>query len=275
MPELPEVETIAQALKQGYDGRPPLPGKRIEGTSLRWPRHIAEPSVPSFQRRVRGQTIHDVTRRGKYFVMPLDDDTLLIHLMMSGDLRMTERRMARERFEHTILHLDGDWDLRFSDARKFGRVYLLADPDRLLGTLGPEPLSRAFTPAVLAKRLARHDRRLKSLLLDQTFVAGLGNIYADEALHRARLHPLRRSLGLTSEEVGALWRGMRAALRQGIRHNGASIDWVYRGGDFQNHFRVYQRAGEACPACGTTIVRTIIGQRSSHFCPSCQPEPEP
>lgn len=275
MPELPEVETIAQALKQGYDGRPPLPGRRIEGLSLRWPRHIAEPSVPSFRRRVRGQTIQDVRRRGKYFVMPLDQDTLLIHLKMSGDLRVTERRSERGRFEHTIIHLDGGWDLRFSDARKFGKVYLLSDPDRLLGNLGPEPLSRAFTSDVLGERLARHHRRLKPLLLDQTFIAGLGNIYADEALHRARLHPLRRSLSLTSEEIGRLWRSIRAALRQGIRHNGASIDWVYRGGDFQNHFRVYQRAGEACPACGTTIVRTVIGQRSSHFCPSCQLEPEP
>jgi formamidopyrimidine-DNA glycosylase len=275
MPELPEVETIVQALKQGYAGRPPLPGRRIESLSLRWPRHIAEPSVPVFRRRMRGQTIHDVTRRGKYFVIPLDQGTLLIHLKMSGDLNVTERQAPRGRFEHTILHLDGDWDLRFSDARKFGKMYLLADPDSILGPLGPEPLSRAFTPAVLAARLAQHDRRLKPLLLDQTFVAGLGNIYADEALHRARLHPLRRSRSLAPEEIGALWRGIRAALRQGIRHNGASIDWVYRGGDFQNHFRVYQRAGEACPVCGTIIVRTVIGQRSSHFCPRCQPEPEP
>lgn len=275
MPELPEVETIAQALKVGYGGRPPLPGKRIESLSLRWPRHIAEPSISVFRRRTRGQTIHDVSRRGKYFVMPLDEGTLLVHLKMSGDLRITERQTARGRFEHTILHLDGGWDLRFSDARKFGKVYLLADPDRILAPLGPEPLSPGFTPGVLGARLAQHDRQLKPLLLDQTFVAGLGNIYADEALHRAGLHPLRRSRSLTADEVGALWRGIRAALRQGIRHNGASIDWVYRGGDFQNHFRVYQRAGEACPVCGTTIVRTVIGQRSSHFCPRCQPEPQP
>jgi formamidopyrimidine-DNA glycosylase len=275
MPELPEVETIANALKEGYDGRPPLPGRRVEGLSLRWPRHIAEPSVAAFRRRMRGQTIHDVTRRGKYFVMPLDEGTLLIHLKMSGDLKLTERRTARGRFEHTILHLDGDWDLRFSDARKFGKMYLLTDPERLLGTLGPEPLSPGFTPTVLAERLSRHDRRLKPLLLDQTFVAGLGNIYADEALHRARLHPLRLSRSLTPAEVAALWRGIRAALRQGIRHNGASIDWVYRGGDFQNHFRVYQRAGKPCPVCGTTIVRAVIGQRGSHFCPRCQPEPVP
>jgi formamidopyrimidine-DNA glycosylase len=273
MPELPEVETIAQALKYGYAGCPPLPGRRVEGLSLRWPRHIGEPSMTTFRRRMRGQLIHDVTRRGKYFVMPLDEGTLLVHLKMSGDLKLTERETPRGKFEHTILHLDGGWDLRFSDARKFGKMYLVSDPSRLLGPLGPEPLERAFTQGVLSKRLAGHDRRLKPLLLDQTFIAGLGNIYADEALHRARLHPLRRSGSLSPEEVGRLWRGIRAALRQGIRHNGASIDWVYRGGDFQNHFRVYQRAGEACPVCGTSIVRTVIGQRSSHFCPSCQPEP--
>jgi formamidopyrimidine-DNA glycosylase len=274
MPELPEVETIALALKRGYDGRPPLPGRRVDGMSLRWPRHIAEPSVPVFRRRLRGQTIHDVARRGKYFVMPLDQGTLLVHLKMSGDLRLTERETPRGPFEHTILHLDDGWDLRFSDSRKFGKLYLLHDPERVLGRLGPEPLSPGFTPDVLAERLAAHDRQLKPLLLDQTFIAGLGNIYADEALHRARLHPLRRSRGLNAEEVDALWRGIRAALRQGIRHNGASIDWVYRGGDFQNHFRVYQRAGKACPSCGSSIVRTVIGQRGSHFCPRCQPEPE-
>src|SRR3990170_669922 len=275
MPELPEVETLAQMLKHGHEGHPPRPGRRVVGVSLRWPRHVAEPSVPAFRRRIQGQTIHDVSRRGKYFVFPLDEGTLLIHLKMSGDLRITQRHARRDRFEHTILHLDGDWDLRFSDSRKFGKLYLLNDPDRLLGVLGPEPLARDFTPAVLAQRLAGHDRPLKPLLLDQTFVAGIGNIYDDEALHRAHLHPLRRSRSLATPDVRALWRGIRAALRQGIRHNGASIDWVYRGGEFQNHFRVYQRAGEGCPVCGTPIVRTVIVQLSSHFCPERQPEPEP
>jgi formamidopyrimidine-DNA glycosylase len=149
---------------------------------------------------------------------------------------------------------------------------LVDSPDPLLGPLGPEPLDPTFTAGMLAARLASHRRALKPLLLDQGFLAGVGNIYADEALHRARLHPLRRSDGLSPEEIRGLWRGIRDALRTGLRHNGASLDWVYRGGDFQNHFRVYQRAGEPCPVCETPIVRRVIAQRTAHYCPSCQPE---
>jgi formamidopyrimidine-DNA glycosylase len=120
--------------------------------------------------------------------------------------------------------------------------------------------------------LAERKRSLKPLLLDQTFIAGLGNIYTDEALHLARLHPLRRSDSLTPAEVRALWKGIRQALRSGIAHNGASIDWVYRGGGMQHHFRVYGRADEACFNCGTPIRRITVGQRGTHFCPHCQPE---
>jgi formamidopyrimidine-DNA glycosylase len=272
VPELPEVETLVRRLRDGVDGAPPLPGRRIEAATVRWPRHIARPDPRVFGRAVRGRTIRDVQRRGKYLVLPLDAAHLLIHLKMSGDLAVVPTDSPDGRFEHTRLHLDGGWDLRFSDARKFGRVYLLENPGDLLDPLGPEPLGRGFTAAALARRLRRRSRLLKPLLLDQTFLAGLGNIYADEALHLARLHPLRRSDRLNDAEVGRLWKGIRMALRRGLRHNGASIDWVYRGGDFQNHFRVYQRAGEPCPVCGSRIRRILVGQRGTHFCPTCQPE---
>ncbi len=205
-------------------------------------------------------------------VIPLDRGNLLIHLRMSGDLRLAPASQAAFPHEHTVFHLQSGWDLRFTDSRKFGRVYLLQDPERLLSQLGPEPLARSFTASKLARLLAGHRRALKPLLLDQRFLAGLGNIYTDEALHRARLHPLRRSDSLTPQEVKALWRGIRAALRQGLRHNGASIDWVYRGGSFQNHFRVYGRAGKPCPICGTAIARIVVAQRGTHFCPACQSE---
>jgi len=217
-------------------------------------------------------SIHDVQRRGKYLVFPLGDAAMLIHLKMSGDLSVVRTDSPDGRFEHTRFHLEDGWDLRFADARKFGKVFLMDDPAGVLGALGPEPLADDFSARVLRDRLRRHARSLKPLLLDQTFIAGLGNIYTDEALHRARLHPLRRSDRLSDEETRRLWRGIRAALRQGLRHNGASIDWVYRGGDFQNHFRVYQRAGEPCPVCGTRIRRIVVGQRGTHYCPSCQPE---
>jgi len=272
MPELPEVETIRLALRQGAGGAPKLPGQRIEGVRLGWPRHVAAPSPAAFRRRILGQTIQDVQRRGKYLVLPLTQETLLIHLMMSGDLGMLPAGEPPRPHDHTILNLDTGWELRFNDPRKFGKVLLLSRPEQLLGGLGPEPLSSQFTRQVLADRLAGRGRTLKPLLLDQSFVAGLGNIYADEALHRARLHPMRRSDSLRPEEVAALWRGIRQALRAGLRHNGASIDWVYRGGDFQNHFRAYGRTGEPCPVCGTPIQRIVVGQRSTHFCPQCQQE---
>jgi formamidopyrimidine-DNA glycosylase len=275
MPELPEVETIAQMLRLGMQGAPPLPGRTVQAVSLRWPRQVATPSAATFRRRMKGRRIEAVKRRGKYLLMPLDEGFLLIHLKMSGDLRMVPSSEPRHRFEHTVLHLDQEWDLRFSDARKFGKLFLVDYPERVTGKLGPEPLEPGFTAAVLGELLGRRHRALKPLLLDQTVVAGLGNIYTDEALHRARLHPLRISDTLDRAEIRRLRVGIQAALRQGLRHNGASIDWVYRGGDFQNHFRVYQRAGQPCPVCGTPIRRIVVGQRGTHYCPACQPECEP
>jgi formamidopyrimidine-DNA glycosylase len=272
VPELPEVETIVRNLRVGSNGSPSLVGRRIERVTLRWPGHVASPSAAIFRRRIRGQVVREVSRRGKFLVFPLDRGTLLVHLKMSGDLTLAAADVPTDRFERTTFHLDQGWELRFSDARKFGRVYLLDSPASLLGGLGPEPLNPDFTASALAERLASRRRALKPLLLDQSFLAGIGNIYADEALHRARLHPLRRSDTLTPEEARRLWRGIRDALRQGLRHNGASLDWVYRGGEFQNHFRVYQRTGEPCPVCGADIVRRVIGQRAAHYCPSCQPE---
>jgi formamidopyrimidine-DNA glycosylase len=143
--------------------------------------------------------------------------------------------------------------------------------DRVVGNLGPEPLDDGLTAESLYSRLHATHRKLKPLLLDQTFLAGLGNIYVDEALNLAKLHPLTPANRLSMEQAGRLIESIRTVLRDGIARNGASIDWVYRGGDFQNYFRVYQRTGEPCPECGTPIARIIVGQRGTHFCPHCQP----
>ncbi len=273
MPELPEVETIVRALRHGTAaGAPPLPGRRIVGVRIHWPGHIACPAPSAFRRQVRGRVVLDVRRRGKFLTFALDRGALILHLKMSGDLVLAPAAAPRDRFERTVFNLDDGWELRFNDARKFGRVYLVDDPAVILGRLGPEPLEPQLTARALGERLARHHRPLKPLLLDQAFLAGMGNIYADEALHRARLHPLRYSDHLDAEEVRRLWKGMRDALRSGLRHHGASLDWVYRGGGFQNHFRVYRRTGEPCRTCGTPIARLIIAQRSTHYCPNCQPE---
>jgi formamidopyrimidine-DNA glycosylase len=271
MPELPEVETIARGLREGHGG-PALPGQRIEKVALQWERHIARPSPDRFQSRIQGQIITDVSRRGKYLVLPLNRDTLLIHLRMSGDLALFDSGTPRNKHDHTVFVLEDGWELRFNDTRKFGRVYLLRDPEEELGKLGPEPLDPEFTAEELGRRLGNHRRLLKPLLLDQSFIAGLGNIYTDESLHRAGIHPLRHSHELSPQEVEQLWEGIRHALEAGLYHNGASIDWVYRGGDFQNHFRVYGREGETCTVCGAEIERTIVGQRSTYLCPSCQRE---
>jgi formamidopyrimidine-DNA glycosylase len=273
MPELPEVETIARKL------RPELVGKRILKADLLWSRTLATPTPAEFRRLVKGQEIQAVSRRGKYFVIQLSHYHLFVHLRMSGDLYIKEENAMPEKHDRLILSLveesapkgyGGVSKLVFNDTRKFGRVWLVRDPDEVVGRLGPEPLSEEFTAQALYGSLQARHRQLKPLLLDQSFLAGLGNIYTDEALHRARLHPLIRSDAVKREQAGVLWAAIREVLQEGIRHNGASLDWVYRGGEFQNHFRVYDRKGQPCPVCGTAVVRLVIGQRSTHVCPDCQ-----
>jgi formamidopyrimidine-DNA glycosylase len=273
MPELPEVETIVRELREGSPARgPSVVGQTIASVTVRWPRHIATPSARQLKLQLPGQTIQRLARRGKYLIFELSGGVLLIHLKMSGDLSLAEAGAAADRHAHTIFHFKDGTALRFSDTRKFGKVYFVPTAEDVTGPLGPEPLEPGFTAARLGRMLAERKRALKPLLLDQTFIAGLGNIYTDEALHLAGLHPLRRSDSLSPAEVRALWKGIRQALRSGIAHNGASIDWVYRGGGMQHHFRVYDRAGEPCVKCGTAIRRIVVGQRGTHFFPHCQPE---
>ena len=269
MPELPEVETFARTL------RPALIGKTILSADLRWKRTLAAPSPAKFRRQVQGQQITGVSRRAKYFILQLTSSSLLIHLRMSGDLLVILGGYQPGSHDRLILKLTDDTSLVFCDPRKFGRAWLVDDPAEIFRDLGPEPLSEAFTPDWLYAALRSRKRRLKPLLLDQAFIAGLGNIYTDESLHRAKLHPLSLSDTVTKKQAERLWNAIRETLAEGIRRNGASIDWVYRGGDFQNHFRVYGRTGEPCPACKTKIERITVGQRGTHFCPKCQVRAKP
>ncbi len=169
-----------------------------------------------------------------------------------------------------VIHFKQGWRLAFNDTRKFGRVWLVDDPDQVLARLGPEPLDEAFSSQVLWDKLQSTTRQIKPLLMDQSFIAGLGNIYTDEALYRAKVHPLTPARQVGRERAEALWGSIRAVLAEGIRMNGASIDWVYRGGGFQNQFQAYGRKGQACSVCGTTIQRIVVGQRSTFYCPFCQ-----
>ena len=264
MPELPEVETIARKLQ------PDLVGKKILSADLLWARTLAFPTPRKFKAQIQGQKIQAISRRAKYLILHLTDYSLLIHLRMSGDLSIRSSTIRPEPHDRLIIKLSGGTSLVFNDTRKFGRVWLTGNPEEVLGRLGPEPLGEDFTVQWLHTALHRKHRQLKPLLLDQSFLAGLGNIYTDEALHIARLHPLTLSDTLTEQQARALHEAIHNVLDEGIRRNGASFDWVYRGGEFQNYFRVYDRKDQECPVCGTKIVRILVGQRSTHICPVCQ-----
>lgn len=270
MPELPEVETIRNLLRRGGAGALPILNRFVVGCSVLWAKTVAEPSLDEFHTRIAGQVIKEIDRRGKYLILNMDKDHLLVHLRMSGDLYCKPSSEALSPHARLILDLDDTSRLIFEDARKFGRVWLVKELEGVLGKLGFEPLSAEFTDRIFYEGLISFSRQIKPLLSDQTFIAGLGNIYIDESLHLAKLHPLTLSNQLSSKQAEKLWRSIRIVLEEGIKRNGASIDWVYKGGDFQNYFRVYRRTGLACLECSTPIERIIVGQRSTHFCPNCQ-----
>jgi formamidopyrimidine-DNA glycosylase len=277
MPELPEVETIVQSLIHPPDNKDQsIISKEITGAHVLWERSLANQAARQFIKRIKGQCLQSIRRRGKFLILTLTDDTILIHLRMSGDLRVESIfdelgvEIPLHKHDRLALCFSNNMRLVFNNPRKFGRVWLLADPEEVLGALGPEPLDDALDAGTFHAMLIKHKRQLKSLLMDQHFLAGLGNIYTDEALFRSRLHPLMISNMLSESQSALLLKSIRAVLSEGIRRNGASIDWVYRGGDFQNHFNVYGRAGESCLVCGTLIERLLVGQRGTHICPHCQ-----
>jgi formamidopyrimidine-DNA glycosylase len=270
MPELPEVETICRYLRDGNADNPPILGLMIGCAHVLWARSLAMPGVEEFYQRLPGQIVEQIHRRGKFILLSLTNDTLLVHLRMSGDL-LVEQTDTQPAIHHRILiDFRNGKRLSFNDTRKFGRMWLVEDPEQVIGGLGPEPMDPDLTPETFSQRLQATHRQLKPLLLDQTFIAGLGNIYVDESLNLARLHPLMKSDEINYPQATQLLRSIRIVLNEAISRNGASIDWVYKGGDFQNYFRVYDRAGQPCFECGTPIQRIRIGQRGTHFCPVCQ-----
>jgi len=275
MPELPEVETVARGLRAA------LVGCSIAGVEIRWKRSITTPDPTAFARRLEGQTVADVGRRGKWIAIVLDSsDTLLVHLRMTGQLLLDSGACPDERYTRVLFLLDDGRRLRFSDVRKFGRIVLTTNPDDVLGDLGPEPLADDFTAARFGELLAQRWGRIKPLLLDQRFLAGLGNIYASEALWRASVHPLRQANSLAPDEVQRLHEGIRSVLRAAIAAGGTTLeDAAYQQadgqpGEFSRQLAVYGREGEACPCCGAAIERVKVGQRSTYLCPRCQLLPE-
>jgi len=277
MPELPEVQTVVDNLN-GLK----IAGCCITGARVYWPRTIAEMTPAVFCKSIEGHTIQQITRRGKYIVMELSQGlTLLIHLRMTGHLNWELKGKERNRHEHVILDLGEKRELRFQDTRKFGRILLTKDPGTVLGKLGPEPLAGDFTAACFGKMLKARRRQIKPLLLDQRFIAGLGNIYVDEALWKAIIHPLRISCSLSKKEITDLHRAIPYVLRTGLRNMGTTLGGgagnfysvAGRQGRNADQLKVFRRGGQACPRCGSAIQRILVGQRSSHICPTCQIEP--
>jgi formamidopyrimidine-DNA glycosylase len=271
MPELPEVEYVARQL------RGELIGRAIVAADVLWPRTVEGLDPRAFASRVVGQQVRAVGRRGKYVLVTLSGgDVLLVHRRMSGNL-LLQRSKEDDPYTRVSFTLDDGRRLVFSDPRKFGRLRLVAAESlpAALEALGPEPLDDEFTPDALAKRLAGRSRAIKALLLDQTTVAGLGNIYADEALFRAGIHPLRPAASLTPAEVASLHAAIRAVLLTGIEHGGTTIgrhrDVFDEAGTNGDHLDVYRRTGQPCRRCGTAVRRIVVTQRGTHFCPACQP----
>nr|BAL58006.1 formamidopyrimidine-DNA glycosylase [uncultured Chloroflexota bacterium] len=264
MPELPEVETIVRGLQQ------PLVGRTFTGVTVLWPASIKTP-LAEFKKRLPGQQIKAITRRGKYLQFHLSQgDTLLMHLKMSGDLLVEPDHQPLHPHVRTIFTLDNGHQLRFKDMRKFGRIYLVSDPAEVTGKLGPEPLADEFRLEDFKALFRGRKGRLKSLLLNQEFIAGIGNIYADESCFLAGIDPRRPAHTLTETELERLYQAIRQALSRGIMFKGATLDEVYRGGQFQNHFQVYGRANEPCFNCGSPIQRLVLNGRSTCFCSQCQ-----
>lgn len=304
MPELPEVETTVRDL------RPHLIGRTITRARVTWERSVAHPAPKAFKKEIVGYTITAITRRGKYLVFalerggndkgrttmderrairepstdyqtarPTDEPTsrpikfLLVHLRMTGQFGFHEPRVKRDKHQHVHLLLDDGRELRFHDFRKFGRWWLVDNPEHVVGKLGPEPLD--MTKKEFLARVRARRGRLKSLLLDQTFVAGVGNIYADESLWYAKIHPLRDTTTLSDQEAGELYNAIRRVFRKAIGVGGTSFDATYKringqSGEFQEDLRVVGRAGEPCYRCGTPIIKTVVGQRGTYYCPNCQ-----
>jgi formamidopyrimidine-DNA glycosylase len=270
MPELPEVETIKNELA------PHVIGHSVNSVTLLWEGIVRQPSPHKFRSKLVGQKITGISRRGKYLILSLDGgEKLVIHLRMTGSLLAKPAAAPPERYVRAILYLDDGTAIHFRDLRKFGKMWLVKDENDIVNELGPEPLEKDFTPELLQKLLKDRTAPIKALLIDQTLIAGIGNMYADEALFASRIHPLRPGGSLTPEEVKRLHHNIQHVLREAIGNKGASTDTYLRPdgqkGTAHYEFKVaHKLGGERCPVCGTPIERITVRNRGTYFCPRCQ-----
>jgi formamidopyrimidine-DNA glycosylase len=268
MPELPEVETIKNELL------PWVVGQGFTKVTILDATLICGCSAKEARQGLVGQKVENLERRGKYLIFHLSNGrSLIIHLRMTGSLLLNPEGV--DRYARAVFHLSNGHRLVFRDRRRLGVMWLVDDADTVVCKLGPEPLDKSFTAAVLRKRLSRHHIPIKAALLDQHIIAGIGNMYADEALFAARIHPLRKTDGLSSAEVRTLYNCIRKILRAAIGSKGASVDTYVRPegepGTAHFDFKVAHKGGEPCPVCGCPVERVAVQNRGTCFCPRCQP----
>jgi len=268
MPELPEVETIKNELS------PWVVGQSFTQVTILDSKLVCGESAEEVGRGLIGQEIESLGRRGKYLIFHLSNGrSLIMHLRMTGSLLLNPRDM--DHYARAIFHLSNTHRLVFNDRRRLGRIWLVDDADTVVCKLGPEPLEEEFTADILGQRLSRHHIPVKAALLDQCIVAGIGNMYADEALFAASINPLRKADSLSSTEVRTLYNCIRIVLAAAIGSKGASVDTYVRPegelGTAHFDFKVAHRGGETCPVCNCIIERCVVQNRGSYFCPSCQP----
>lgn len=274
MPELPEVETVKRTLAQL------VVGKKISHVTVSLPRIIQRPAEPEqFQDALAGRTIVDIARRGKFLRIILDGLVLVSHLRMEGRYGVYPASEEVEKHTHVIFHFDDGTELRYKDVRQFGTMHLFAPGDEFeqnpLRKLGLEPLEDSFSSAVLHQLLGKRTTKIKPLLLNQEYVVGLGNIYVDEALHSAGVHPERPAATLTEQEWQKLHQSIKLTLERAVEAGGSSIKSYVNGqgemGMFQHSFHVYGRQSQPCRNCGSLIEKSVVGGRGTHTCRSCQP----
>lgn len=273
MPELPEVETIRKTLQEL------VVHKKVDRVSVFWPKIIKHPEeVSQFKDALVGQTITDIGRRGKFLILYTDDFALISHLRMEGKYGLFQVTEPVDKHTHVIFHFTDGTELRYKDVRKFGTMHLYLKGQEFdllpLASLGPEPFSAEFTVESLALKLSRTKRNIKAALLDQKVMVGLGNIYVDEALFRAQIHPERSADGLSAEEISRLHKEIIDTLTEAVQKGGSTIrSYVNSQGQigmFQLELLVYGRKGKECKVCGSQLERIVSGGRGTVFCPTCQ-----
>ncbi|MEH7082932.1 DNA-formamidopyrimidine glycosylase [Neobacillus drentensis] len=273
MPELPEVETVRKTLKKL------VVNKTIKDITVYWPKIIKTPlEVEQFVDALIGETIIDVGRRGKFLIIYTGNFALVSHLRMEGKYGLYPKDEPYDKHTHVLFHFTDGTELRYRDVRKFGTMHLYKKGDEFLTEpligLGPEPFSEEFTVQYLAERLKKTNRKIKTALLDQKVFVGLGNIYVDEALFRAGIHPERIANTLDANELNLLHREIVATLSEAVKKGGSTIrSYVNSQGEigmFQLELYAYGRKGEECKRCGTPLEKTTVGGRGTHYCPQCQ-----